>query len=186
MRAHDTLEAACAHLRERGFQLVAAHLGDEAKDYRTLDYTRPTALVVGTELFGVSEAALAEADQQVKIPMMGVTRSLNVSDACAIVLYEAMRQRQAAGMYGQNRLDDALLRQQRFEWLHPKLPNFAGSVAWNTRQWMNRETWSGNFPGVHRTYFYSCFKTSSVSGILPVQSSKDSAACSTSMPRPSW
>jgi len=124
VRAHDTLEAACAHLRQRGFQLVAAHLGDEAKDYRALDYTRPTVLVVGTELFGVSDAALAEADQQVKIPMMGVTQSLNVSVACAIVLYEAMRQRQAAGMYGQNRLDDALLRQQRFEWLHPKVAEF--------------------------------------------------------------
>jgi tRNA (guanosine-2'-O-)-methyltransferase len=124
VRTHDTLEAACTHLRERGFSLVAAHLGDEAKDYRALDYTRPTALVVGTELFGVSEAALAEADQRVKIPMMGVTRSLNVSVACAIVLYEAMRQRQAAGMYTHNRLDDALLSKQRFEWLHPKVAEF--------------------------------------------------------------
>jgi tRNA (guanosine-2'-O-)-methyltransferase len=75
-------------------------------------------------LFGVSEAALAAADQQVKVPMMGVTQSLNVSVACAIVLYEAMRQRQAAGMYGQNRLDDALLRKQRFEWLHPQVTEF--------------------------------------------------------------
>jgi tRNA (guanosine-2'-O-)-methyltransferase len=104
--------------------LVAAHLSEEATDYRALDYTRPTALVVGTELFGVSELALARADQQVKIPMVGVTQSLNVSVACAIVLYEAMRQRQAAGMYGQNRLDDALLRKQRFEWLHPQVTEF--------------------------------------------------------------
>ncbi len=124
VRAHDTLEAAFFYLRERGFRLVAAHLCDEAIDYRELDYTPPTALVVGTELFGVSEAALAMADQQVKIPMMGVTRSLNVSVACAIVLYEALRQRQAAGMYGQNRLDAALLSKQRFEWLHPKVAEF--------------------------------------------------------------
>jgi len=121
VRPHDTLEAACVHLKEQGFQLVAAHLSDEAKDYRELDYTRPTALVVGTELFGVSGAALAASDQQVKIPMVGVTQSLNVSVACAIVLYEAMRQRQAAGMYGSNRLDDSLLVKQRFEWLHPKV-----------------------------------------------------------------
>jgi len=124
VRAHETLEAACVHLKARGFQLVAAHLSDQATDYRELDYTRPVALVVGTELFGVSEAALAQADQQVKIPMMGVTQSLNVSVACAIVLYEAMRQRQAAGMYGQNRLDDSLLKTQRFEWLHPKVAEF--------------------------------------------------------------
>lgn len=124
VRAHETLDAACAHLKERGFQLVAAHLSDQATDYRELDYTRPTALVVGTELFGVSEAALAAADQQVKIPMMGVTQSLNVSVACAIVLYEAMRQRQAAGMYGQNRLEEPLLSKQRFEWLHPQVADF--------------------------------------------------------------
>ncbi len=124
VQAHETLEAACTHLKMRGFQLVAAHLSDQATDYRELDYTRPTALVVGTELFGVSEAALAQADQQVKIPMMGVTQSLNVSVACAIVLYEAMRQRQGAGMYGQNRLDDALLIKQRFEWLHPRVAEF--------------------------------------------------------------
>jgi tRNA (guanosine-2'-O-)-methyltransferase len=124
VRAHDTLNAACVHLRERGFQLVAAHLSENATDYRELDYTCPTALVVGTELFGVSEVALAEADQQVNIPMMGVTQSLNVSVACAIVLYEAMRQRQAAGMYGQNLLDDSLLTTQRFEWLHPKVAEF--------------------------------------------------------------
>jgi len=67
---------------------------------------------------------LAKAGQQVKIPMMGVTRSLNVSVACAIVLYEALRQRQAAGMYGQNRLDDSLLSKQRFEWLHPQVTEF--------------------------------------------------------------
>ena len=103
---------------------MAAHLSEQAKDFRELDYTRPTALVVGTELFGVSEAALAEADQLVTIPMMGVTQSLNVSVACAIVLYEAMRQRQAAGMYGQNRLEETVLRKQRFEWLHPQVAEF--------------------------------------------------------------
>jgi tRNA (guanosine-2'-O-)-methyltransferase len=124
VRAHETFEAACTHLKTGGFQLVTAHLSEQATDYRELDYTRPTALVVGTELFGVSEAALARADQLVKIPMMGVTQSLNVSVACAIVLYEAMRQRQAAGMYGQNRLDESLMGKQRFEWLHPQVTEF--------------------------------------------------------------
>ena len=79
---------------------MAAHLSDEATDYRELDYTVPTALVVGTELFGVSEAGPGLSDQQVMIPMKGMTQSLNVSVACAIVLYEAMRQREAAGLYG--------------------------------------------------------------------------------------
>jgi len=124
VHAHETLHSGCRYLQERGFQLIAAHLSDTATDYRELDYTRPTALLVGTELFGVSEAALAEADQQVKIPMLGVTQSLNVSVACAIVLYEAMRQRQAAGMYERPVLADAARSRQRFEWLHPQVAEF--------------------------------------------------------------
>lgn len=124
VHSHDSLDSACGHLRERGFQLIAAHLSDQATDYRDLDYTVPTALIVGTELFGASPEALAAADHQVMIPMMGVTQSLNVSVACAIVLYEALRQRQAAGMYGKLRLDGKLLEKQRFEWLHPAVAKF--------------------------------------------------------------
>jgi len=124
VRAHDDLSAACGFLRDKGFRLVAAHLSAEAADYRDLDYTQPTALVVGTELFGVSEKALALADQQVRIPMKGMTQSLNVSVACAIVLYEAMRQRELAGMYGGARLDRSTIETQRFEWLHPAVTQF--------------------------------------------------------------
>jgi tRNA (guanosine-2'-O-)-methyltransferase len=104
--------------------LVAAHLSDEAVDYREVDYTQPIALVLGTELFGVSDTTLSFADQQISIPMMGVSQSLNVSVACAIVLYEAQRQRQAAGMYDRCRLDEKTLSRQRFEWLHPVLTDY--------------------------------------------------------------
>lgn len=124
IRSHDSLSGGCAFLRGQGFRLVAAHPSGGARDYRELDYTGPVALVVGTELFGVSEAALAEADQQVMIPMFGVTRSLNVSVACAIILYEAMRQRQTAGLYDSRHLDGARWKNQRFEWLHPQLAEY--------------------------------------------------------------
>lgn len=124
VHAHDTIKSACDHLHDRGFRLIAAHLSDEAVDYRELDYTQPTALLFGTELFGVSEEALAKSDQQVMIPMLGVTQSLNVSVACAIVLYEALRQRQAAGMYENPVHDPERFRKQRFEWLHPQVSKF--------------------------------------------------------------
>lgn len=124
VRAHDTLEAACGHLRAGGLQLVAANLSEAAEDYRDIDYTQPTALLVGTELFGVSAAALAMADRQVRIPMRGMTQSLNVSVACAIVLYEAMRQRERAGYYERPRLDREIWRRQRFEWLQPSLARY--------------------------------------------------------------
>ncbi len=124
IRTHSSSDDACTHLKTNGFQLVAAHLSDEAVDFRELDYTRPIALVLGTELFGVSDTTLSYVDLQISIPMMGVTQSLNVSVACAIVLYEAQRQRQAAGMYDRCRLDDATLARQRFEWLHPVLADY--------------------------------------------------------------
>ena len=124
VRAHDNLSAACTYLRERGFQLIAAHPGEGAADYREVDYTAPTALLIGTELFGVTEAALQQADRRVQIPMKGMTQSLNVSVACAIILYEAMRQRDAAGLYGSRQLDRELRDRQRFEWLQPAVTRY--------------------------------------------------------------
>ena len=124
IKTHASSEAVCTHLKSNGFQLVAAHLGDQAIDYRDVDYTRSIALVLGTELFGVSDATLSHVDQQISIPMMGVSQSLNVSVACAIVLFEAQRQRQLAGMYDRCRLDDETLARQRFEWLHPVLADY--------------------------------------------------------------
>lgn len=124
IRTHNSSEEACSHLKSSGFQLVAAHLSDEAVDYRSIDYTKATALVLGTELFGVSDTTLSFVDRQIRIPMMGVTQSLNVSVACAVVLYEAQRQRQAAGMYDTGRLDGESLARQRFEWLHPVLADY--------------------------------------------------------------
>ena len=124
IKAHDNTENACQYLKSKGFQLVAAHLSDAAISYHDVDYTQPTALVLGSELFGVSDQTLSYVDQQINIPMMGVTQSLNVSVACAVVLYEAQRQRQAAGMYDHCRLDSETLTRQRFEWLHPVLADY--------------------------------------------------------------
>lgn len=124
VHVHDSLQQACDGLRGRGFQLVAANLSERAVDYREVDYTLPTALLVGTELFGVSEQAAAQADREIMIPMKGMTQSLNVSVACAVVLYEALRQRDAAGLYGRRGPSGENLRVQRFEWLQPALARY--------------------------------------------------------------
>ena len=124
IRTHNSSGETCSYLKSNGFLLVAAHLSDEAVDFREIDYTQPIALVLGTELFGVSDTTLSFVDRQISIPMMGVSQSLNVSVACAIVLYEAQRQRQAAGMYDHCRLDKQTLARQRFEWLHPVLTDY--------------------------------------------------------------
>lgn len=106
LRRHADIGTAYRHLRRRGMQIYAAHDSAGAVDFRALDYTLPTAIVVGAELDGISEAAVADADGAVSVPMLGMTRSLNVSVAAAVILYEAQRQREAAGFYTARRLAD--------------------------------------------------------------------------------
>jgi len=119
--SHMSVGAACDHLHASGFTIVAAHLDDAAVNYRDIDYTQPTALLIGTEAFGVTDQALAFADRHIRIPMLGMSQSLNVSVACAIVLYEALAQRQSAGLYDASRMDRDQYHRQRFEWLQPRL-----------------------------------------------------------------
>lgn len=98
---HADIDTAFERLKSQGMQVLATHLSDESVDFRDVDYTQPTAFILGTERFGISERALELADQHIVIPMMGMVQSLNVSVASALICYEAQRQRQAAGMYQQ-------------------------------------------------------------------------------------
>ena len=121
IRRHADVSEAIAHLKERGFQVVAAHPAESSVDYREADYTVPTAIMMGAELFGCSEEGLRLADQHVSIPMLGMVHSLNVSVASSLLLFEAMRQRQAAGMYDESRLTPEAFDRKLFEWAHPTL-----------------------------------------------------------------
>lgn len=114
---HPDTETGLAELRGRGFRCVAAHFSDRAIDFREFDYTGPTALVLGTEKFGISDEAAERCDEHVVIPMHGMTRSLNVSVACAIILYEAERQRTLAGMYDGHDPDQAPWRELIERWV---------------------------------------------------------------------
>lgn len=118
---HDDAAAAVERLRRGGHRIVAAHPGDDAVDFRTVDFTGATALMVGAELYGISDEGLALADEVVAIPMVGMVRSLNVSVAASLLLFEALRQRQEAGMYDAPRLDPERYRRLLFEWAYPRL-----------------------------------------------------------------
>ena len=124
LQVHESTREACEHLRSEGFSILAAHLSDHAVDYRDVDYTRPTALLIGTEAFGVSDEGLRWVDREIVIPMMGMSQSLNVSVATAIVLYEAVAQRRAAGMYDHSRMAPGRHATLRFEWLHPTVARY--------------------------------------------------------------
>jgi tRNA (guanosine-2'-O-)-methyltransferase len=85
--------------KEQGFQVVVTHLEERAVSYREIDYTKPTLLVMGNEKEGVSPEVIAHADEVIIIPMQGMVQSLNVSVATALILYEAQRQLENAGIY---------------------------------------------------------------------------------------
>ncbi len=121
IRTHSDIAAACAALRNRGMRVLAAHFSDCAIDFRRVDYTRPTALLLGAELDGVTQAAADAADDHVTIPMFGMVSSLNVSVAAAVILYEAQRQRASAGLYDRRRTDRDTAQRLLFEWSYPEV-----------------------------------------------------------------
>jgi 23S rRNA (guanosine2251-2'-O)-methyltransferase len=89
-----SLRSAIGYLRDSGICVVAATEKAERSLY-ALDLCLPTAIVMGAEDEGVSPEALRAANAQVHIPLRGSIASLNVSAAAAVVLFEAVRQRQA-------------------------------------------------------------------------------------------
>jgi tRNA (guanosine-2'-O-)-methyltransferase len=119
VRRHASVDEAIMYLHERGFRVLAAHPSSSALDYREADYTRPVAITLGAELEGVSARALELADVHVMIPMVGMVHSLNVSVASALLLFEAHRQRSAAAMYEESRLDPEAFERHLFEWAYP-------------------------------------------------------------------
>jgi len=88
---------AIAYLRERGIRTYAAAL-TATRSYYGADFTAPSAVVMGSEAEGLSPLWLKESDLQIKIPMGGRVDSLNLSTSAAILLFEARRQRDTAGV----------------------------------------------------------------------------------------
>ena len=86
-------------LRRRADAIFTTHLAADAVSLYDMDLTGRIALVFGNEHSGVSEEIRALADGNFLIPQVGIIKSLNISVACAVSLYEAFRQKSAAGQY---------------------------------------------------------------------------------------
>jgi tRNA (guanosine-2'-O-)-methyltransferase len=108
-------------LKNNNYQIVAADTSGDTLDYRSVDFTKPTALLLGAEKYGISDQAAGYIDQRITVPMMGMVESFNVSVACAIILAEARLQREKAGFYKQRRLSDQRYYRLLFEWTQPLL-----------------------------------------------------------------
>ncbi len=98
LNIHNNTEQCFCLLKEQGFKIFVADLQADSFTPETLPITEPVAIVMGTELVGVSEQAKALADGSIMIPMYGLTQSLNVSVASACVLQRLSTRMREAGV----------------------------------------------------------------------------------------
>tara|TARA_Y100001968_G_scaffold311105_1_gene332800 strand:- start:10993 stop:11628 length:636 start_codon:yes stop_codon:yes gene_type:complete len=118
---YSTIENAVEALKEKGFTLYGTNLDKSATDYRECNFTKATAFVLGAEKWGISDQGKQLIDQSIYIPMKGMVQSLNVSVAGAVLLFEALRQREVKGITPQlgEGLGKEKYKNTLFEWSYP-------------------------------------------------------------------
>jgi len=116
-RKHKSVDECYGALHGEGFTVYATHLGESSVSLYDLDLTKKVALVFGNEHRGVSDEAAAKADGNFQIPMLGMIQSLNVSVACAVSLYEVLRQRLATGDLRRSKISGKELTSLYDDWI---------------------------------------------------------------------
>ncbi len=94
-----------AELKREKYRIYSTHISETGKNrslYET-DLTKRVAIVFGNEHAGVTEEVKQKSDGNLIIPMYGMIQSLNISVSVAVCIYEALRQRDARGMYRRTR-----------------------------------------------------------------------------------
>ena len=113
---HTDAEECFKELRKNHDLILTTHLASDAVGLYEIDFTKKVALVFGNEHDGVSDEIRAMADGNFIIPQVGIIQSLNISVACAVSVYEALRQRTAAGMYDTSNLPEERMKNLLKEW----------------------------------------------------------------------
>jgi tRNA (guanosine-2'-O-)-methyltransferase len=103
-------------IRKKYARILTTHLSADAVSLHDIDFVESIALVFGNEHDGVSEEIRAMADGNFIIPQVGIIKSLNISVACAVTLYEAYRQKSLAGHYATRSLPDEQYQRLLKEW----------------------------------------------------------------------
>ncbi len=103
-------------LRNKYEKILVTHLSETSSTLYDIDFTGSLALVFGNERFGVGEEIRALSDGDFIIPQVGIIKSLNISVACAVTLYEAFRQKTKAGHYNTSRLPQQQMDKLKEEW----------------------------------------------------------------------
>ena len=102
----ENIEECFKELRKKYQVILTTKLSNDAVSLYQLDLSKSIALIFGNEHTGVSEEVNQLADGNFRIPQVGIIRSLNISVACAVCLYEAFRQKKLAGHYDHRKLNE--------------------------------------------------------------------------------
>lgn len=108
-------------VRKKYLRIYTTHLDSESSELYKLDLTESVALVFGNEKKGISEAMRSQSDGNFVIPQLGMVPSLNISVACAISIFEAYRQKAAAGHYNVKKINDTEQRTLLEQWGETRL-----------------------------------------------------------------
>ncbi|HSN09304.1 MAG TPA: RNA methyltransferase [Hanamia sp.] len=103
-------------IKKKYERIYTSHLGESSANLYSMDLTQSMALVFGNETFGVSENIRKYADGDFIIPQVGIIKSLNISVACAVTLYEAFRQKKEKGHYENPRLSESKMLELQKQW----------------------------------------------------------------------
>ena len=103
-------------VREKYQKIYTTHLSEDSVEIYDMDLTASVALVFGNETFGVSEEIRQYSNGNFIIPQVGIIKSLNISVACAVTLYEAFRQKKEKGHYLQNRMRESEFNDLKKQW----------------------------------------------------------------------
>ncbi|HSZ32345.1 MAG TPA: RNA methyltransferase [Puia sp.] len=107
---YDDASVCFSELRKKFSLILTTHLSSNAISLYNIDFTSSVALIFGNEHDGVSEEIRTLADGNFIIPQVGMIRSLNISVACAVSLYEAFRQKQLVANYDAKKLPESDLK----------------------------------------------------------------------------
>ncbi|MEZ2415691.1 TrmH family RNA methyltransferase [Muriicola sp. E247] len=115
------------NLRAKGYKIFVTTPRSDACTLDQISVNQKMAIVFGAEKEGVSESALAAADEQIHIPMVGFTESLNVSVAAAIVLYQMTKKLRSSEHNW--KLQEEEKAKIRLEWIKKSIKNIDKILA---------------------------------------------------------
>lgn len=112
----EDLEECLGLLRSKGFTILTAELSEGSKSLYNIDLTGKVALVFGNEHSGVSMEMSTSCDGSFVIPQVGMIKSLNISVACAVSVFEAFRQKFNHGHYVEKKLTELEIASLGSQW----------------------------------------------------------------------